>query len=396
VLSLLLFLPHASITLHQLREGGLGWLGTPNVTFLFDHLYEICNRSIYITGIIGILMLSGIVVLWRNHAPISWNPIMVFFSLFLAPLIVGYVYSIAVSPVLQDSVLVFSLPALLLIIGYFCSQTPRVVFHLQLLVIATCSIVVLIQERKHYTVGYQEPWSSAVKYMQGHPQLAYAVNAPKDIFSYYMKKYQVSDQVKYHFIFSENEGVTLKKVRWYADSFRGKFILSSGTDPAFIGIYEELSCNHKHAASKTSWIGAEIPEFSYSGCNPGNPKTTNIPFRNFPYFWTGKSIEVSFDSIAPAANDAIIICYTPDSALLPKGEIQTALFNGDRIIDWRSSPLASSPQGLPGLFYHCIKLADIPLWNKRTKLVVRLESPYQLGRFRIRISKGNPYLYRVN
>ena len=115
-IAVLLFLPHLSITLSQLKVGGIGgpdgWLGKPTPEFLMEHLVFIFNGSRGL--LLSIFVVCGISAVLFIRKP---NPFQgLAFALWLLPMIIGYIYSINRNPVLQDSVLLFGFPFLLIFI----------------------------------------------------------------------------------------------------------------------------------------------------------------------------------------------------------------------------------------------------------------------------------------
>ena len=107
IVILLLFLPHFSIFIYQLKLGGVGgWLGKPNNDFLLRFIYYIFNFSyIPLTLALG-LMLFGIYKIRPGDFKIK--KIILFGSWFLLPFLIGFYYSRYFSAVLQYSVLIFS------------------------------------------------------------------------------------------------------------------------------------------------------------------------------------------------------------------------------------------------------------------------------------------------
>lgn len=102
----ILFLPHMAITLDQLSRGGIPTvLPKPGLDFVSHHLAYIFDFSVLLMIGVGLIFLVN---LW--HRP--WQNKLWLFSLglFLAPIIVGLVYSNLNEPVLQDRVLLFTLP----------------------------------------------------------------------------------------------------------------------------------------------------------------------------------------------------------------------------------------------------------------------------------------------
>ncbi len=113
-LAVLLFLPHLSITLSQIKIGGVGgpggWLGKPEPRFFIDHLKFAFDGS---RGILWLVIAaSGLSALLFFKRPNRFQ--LLTLLLWVLPLLIGYVYSHVKNPVLQDSVLLFSFPFLLM------------------------------------------------------------------------------------------------------------------------------------------------------------------------------------------------------------------------------------------------------------------------------------------
>lgn len=114
--ALLLFIPHLGFTKHQFSIGGVGggdaWLAPPEPSFISDHIAFVFNNS-WIVG--GAALLAIAVSVFLTVKRRNWNKFYVIaFAWFIIPLVVGYMYSVYRSPVLQHSVLLFSMPFLLM------------------------------------------------------------------------------------------------------------------------------------------------------------------------------------------------------------------------------------------------------------------------------------------
>lgn len=115
-IAVLFFLPHLSITLSQIKVGGIGgpdgWLGKPTPDFLMNHLIQVFNGSRGL--LLSVFVVCGISAVLFIRKPNTFQGLA--FALWLLPMIIGYIYSINRNPVLQDSVLLFGLPFLLIFI----------------------------------------------------------------------------------------------------------------------------------------------------------------------------------------------------------------------------------------------------------------------------------------
>ena len=108
--TIVLFLPHLSITLYQLTIGGVAWIGVPEHDWIWGHLRYIMNDSYEVMAVLPFVGLVG----WAVFRPQrKWTNIVLPLCFFLTPLLIGFFYSKYVTPVLQHSVLLFSFPFLL-------------------------------------------------------------------------------------------------------------------------------------------------------------------------------------------------------------------------------------------------------------------------------------------
>lgn len=114
----LLFLPHLYITLNHLTYKGVGlWLGKPKPLWIIDHILFVFNNQWWLLALTVII--AGILA-WLNRKSIACNKYrFIALLFFILPLLVGYVYSVKVNPVLQHPVLIFSFPFLLFAIFSF-------------------------------------------------------------------------------------------------------------------------------------------------------------------------------------------------------------------------------------------------------------------------------------
>jgi len=390
-LIVVLFTPHFSVTLHQLQSAGLQWLGKPTPAFFIAHLYEIFNHSWLWFILIFIFILNGFFASLKYKIPIPQKQIIVAIILFLTPLFVGYFYSVTRSPVLQHSVLLFSMPPLMLIVGYFCSIIPMRIFHLQSMIVISSGILLIVYGRKHYSVVSKEAYSSAVRYMVKDTQSVFLVDAPKDIFEYYLEKYDPENKIHFEYLDFRNRAQFIQKISDFQNNkIYPRFLLSSGSDPAIIPLLEELFNSKKCSHLETSWIGAEIPFFHYKG---HNLKYFIIERFNLEYRY--KPIDMHLYSLHPEQNDVVVVKYLKNTSDSISGELQCNLRNGNTYIDWRSEKLRNDSGYLNELVILPLKLADIPSWKPDSKLTIKLESAYQRGVLNVSLVKGNPYLYGV-
>ncbi|MFB6258883.1 MAG: glycosyltransferase family 39 protein [Flavobacteriales bacterium] len=125
----LLFAPHLGISYHHFSKGGVGgtegWLGAPEPSFFLEHILHLFNGSPFLLG--GVFFLLGIGIFWNgkpSFCRLPWEMLLAF----ALPLLIGYCYSIWVNPVLQHSILLFSMPFFFLFLFSTVRDRGRVKF----------------------------------------------------------------------------------------------------------------------------------------------------------------------------------------------------------------------------------------------------------------------------
>ncbi|MCU0432211.1 MAG: glycosyltransferase family 39 protein [Bacteroidia bacterium] len=117
VLAALLFVPYLGIFFGQLQTAGIGaasggWLAAPTPSFFGEHFFVVFNRSHGLMwGSLAVIAIS-VVLFFRRSSKWQW----LMCCWFAVPLLTGYFYSVWRNPVLQHSVLLFSLPALFMLL----------------------------------------------------------------------------------------------------------------------------------------------------------------------------------------------------------------------------------------------------------------------------------------
>lgn len=153
--AVLLFVPHIGITRHQLFDlQGVGtWLGRPDGSFFLNYLLYLCHHSV----IVLVAMALGLVLLLDASALRGrWRLMLLSLVLFLLPMLAGYLYSRAVNPVLQYSVLLFSWPFLLLALAGFMGDRHRWRPLAGCALIGLALLVSLFASRRHYDILQRE------------------------------------------------------------------------------------------------------------------------------------------------------------------------------------------------------------------------------------------------
>ncbi len=109
LLSVLLFLPHWSVTEHQLNQGGLGWLAAPKWDWLIDFFYQFFNYSWLNVVLIG----GGILFIkWYSKSKKITKEEKFALAIFSFTYLIAHIISLLYTPILRELVMLYLLPFL--------------------------------------------------------------------------------------------------------------------------------------------------------------------------------------------------------------------------------------------------------------------------------------------
>lgn len=158
--ALLLYLPHLPIFFGQLQTGGLLWLARPRPYFVVEHFSFIFMHSIWPVGVLISLFVAGRFAISRGGtADLKLSRLAICFLWFLLPIGIGYMYSVLRAPVLQHSVLLFSVPYLFLVVGAVAQYVDRRLLLAGVFILMVVNTCVLITDRQHYSLMSHQPHS---------------------------------------------------------------------------------------------------------------------------------------------------------------------------------------------------------------------------------------------
>ena len=143
-----LFLPHLRITLNQLAIGGLSWVPLPEAGYLFNFIdYAFNDSQLFKWLFIGSPLIAALASSFQLKLK-TQLPLLLYFFI---PYWVAFYYSIYFSPVIQYSVLIFSLPFLFLFFSSFIStKTNLKVIHLFSAVLVLIGIFTMVYSKQFY------------------------------------------------------------------------------------------------------------------------------------------------------------------------------------------------------------------------------------------------------
>jgi hypothetical protein len=201
IVSLLLFLPHISITFYQFSQKGLGWLLPPDANWLAGHFYFIFNNSLLVLiTFFGAFLVCFFLAYGLSGFTKFHGFSLLFFSL---PLIIGYVYSVWRSPVLQHSMLLFSYPYFLLLLFSFSNGIKKEKFSNGLVCfILAMGLFSTVIEKKYYVTEHHGDFKKLAqktlqiidKYGSENVVVAFNVITPYYI-DYYFRKYDRQPEI---------------------------------------------------------------------------------------------------------------------------------------------------------------------------------------------------------
>ena len=214
-LIVVLYIPHIGIFMNQFSTGGVGgWLAKPKPSFFLEYPYYIFNFSpLSILLVLG-LIIYGYIFIKKNTINIRIYLLSVFW--FLLPLLIGYLYSVYVNPVLQYSVLLFSFfPILFILFGHIPEQNP--LRNLMLVtVIMSINIFSLLNERRHYDIFYKSVYEHIIldfeEAKSAIPNLGAIIDSHKKITNFYTARHQ-ADSIFTWFDSFDNEASFIRHLK---------------------------------------------------------------------------------------------------------------------------------------------------------------------------------------
>jgi hypothetical protein len=166
VVSAAAYVPNLGIFAKQLALGGLGnWLPPPEATWPLTYLRWILHYSWSLMLVVGGAFAVGLLLAMKRAG--ARDPARWLLPLWgLAPLVIGYSYSVWRSPVLQYSLVLFSFPFLIQWFFLGFRAAPKWLVLATTSLFALTSTTTLILERQHYRVFADSPYAAMVRVAQ--------------------------------------------------------------------------------------------------------------------------------------------------------------------------------------------------------------------------------------
>ncbi len=307
ILMILMYIPHFSITLRQLSEGGVGgpngWLNPPQVTFLFEYIWNAFNSSVYVLFIVLVLFIITAVLNYRADSSILNKFQFQYLLFWIIPILTGYLYSISRNPVLQFSVVIFSFPFFLLYIFSYSSSLKRNIILIITMVILLCSILSTVFEKKYYQRTHWAEFKRIAntvcdcKEKYKNDVFVFVSSNDKTYFDYYFN--HCSDNPTDRFVQDEDILSFRKMIKEIHQPYLC-FAFSNKDIP--LEWFEMIRENYPYVLSRSYYFNSEIWLFSKENAETS---INDVPIHLFDYSFVRSNWESKIDK----TNDTIqFIC----------------------------------------------------------------------------------------
>lgn len=189
------FLPHLSATWHQLNRGGLQWLAAPSWNWLMDVGVQLMNNSVWL----ALLFLIAIVYSLINKRIKSFQPTAVKMAWLIVALtiVLGYLISYLLTPVLRELVVLFILPFLLIVLGHQIQLSKTLTVLGALLLLLHSFIFDSVLQFHHFgDFKFLATDINAIHKKTGSSSITHATNTNNAAYLNYYLKNDVNEDIK--------------------------------------------------------------------------------------------------------------------------------------------------------------------------------------------------------
>lgn len=403
--ALLLYLPHLSILLGQLKIGGVeGWLGKPDHTFFQSYSNYILHFS-WLTKVALLLVVGFGIGQLKSNSKLSIKPTLIVGLLFFTVFFTGYFYSIYGTAVLQYSVLIVVFPLLLFFAFGWIKNCSKKVNWLLVLLITTSFSYTLIKDRQFYTVFYVPTFKQlvvdATKATKTNPKTAVLLFTDEAKTRFYSDEITIPKQT----VFITIERWDESRLATYVEALSKQhdqlyFGATASVPPTFYPIIQQFfpftKATHNYFAASsvvfTKNKHDEKDEVLYA--------VKNVSMKAGEEWGPGLKRELATMNVSK--NDFIDMYTTIQFA--DKNQVAglvNALVAADSLDYYNASmPKQFDEKDSVITLIQSLKLADIA-WNKLNKPNFNgyiwniSKAPLRIERFTIVKRKGNPYIYSL-
>lgn len=243
LLAFVLWLPHLNLTLFHLDRGGIGnWLHVPESDYWLEIIAYVFQFSVWVPLLLVVVSISKLLDVKK-----WWKVYSRYFLLICAatPYMIGYVYSVQVNPLLHQSVLIFSMPFLLLFCASFVTDKRPILDGVVILILAI-NVNVLITDRNHFELNYQSEYVSPMLWLYemnaSHAMIPALIELREDFTEMMFEENIVpTHEVQYAEALTSSRG--LDEYLSNLDSDHLFFAMNSGSDPElFATVLDHFPC----------------------------------------------------------------------------------------------------------------------------------------------------------
>jgi hypothetical protein len=252
VIIFVLYIPHLSILFAQTEKGTIGgWLGAPGPYFLFRFIFWLFHYSYYaIAGFIVIFVVSFKAKKPTQQAEsLIKKRILLLLWLIPAPLF-GYIYSLNVEPILQNSLLIFTTPYLFILLFSFVGEWKFKYLGLAVIIILLINTLTLVITRNYYKVFYHQPFEqlvkNAIELESDHKNDVFIIN---DYIPYYTNYFFRKYKKEFPYYTTRNKNLNIVGFKQKLSDINQNYLITSGLDDIYFQVINEQYPN---------WIGYEF------------------------------------------------------------------------------------------------------------------------------------------
>jgi hypothetical protein len=149
-IAICLYMPNIFVIIHQLKNPStVNWLNEPGEGWFFEHVYYIFNNSIILlSSVLAVFIITHIF----SFTEIKFSKFHILAIVwFILPFLIAYFYSLWVKPILENPILLFSFPFILIFLFSFVQNGKNILnFTLLglLMIIGICSTII---EKDYYS-----------------------------------------------------------------------------------------------------------------------------------------------------------------------------------------------------------------------------------------------------
>lgn len=209
IFAIIIYLPNVFVIISQMANpAGISWLTEPDGNWFFEHIFFLFNNSyILLYAVLAFFILTHII----SYTEIKFTKFhMISVAWFIIPYVLAFYYSVWVKPILENSLLLFSFPMLLIFIFSFVQAEKKILNYSALMILLGIGLYSTVIEKKYYSeyhfgefkdvAGKIVSWNDEI----GNSKITNIVNVNSP---YYLDYYLSEESKKINFAMTRNEGM---------------------------------------------------------------------------------------------------------------------------------------------------------------------------------------------